>query len=286
MPEGQDDVGCGLKPLSESRGMMSSPSKGDRRALIAGLISFLIEAGLQMSGITNLPLAISLWGLAGALFFWYFLGSRIKKTLPFVRANLIPLMLGAMGLAGVILIGAAIVGTLAYYGRPTNASASSPMTTITQSIDSPRKPDSTAIQWNQILGTSRAVDLVFALFLDGTGAASKSIKLKDAFLESAITGETIQMKFSASTNPLDETFPISEANPIPREAFIRLVAQMNPADANKGIPNKEFLDRWGKIWFNAIYEEGRPDRILFDMSGYFPGLVGPRVTRRSDTKDH
>jgi hypothetical protein len=133
---------------------------------------------------------------------------------------------------------------------------------------------------------SRAVDLVFALFLDGKGPDSKSIKLKDAFLESGITGEVIKMKVG-STNPLDDTFPILEASLIPPNGFIRLVAVMNPLASNQGLPNKEFLDHWRKVWFNAIYEEEKPDRILFDekvMGSYFPELSGPHVTRRPDAK--
>jgi hypothetical protein len=70
---------------------------------------------------------------------------------------------------------------------------------------SPLPNDTDTIQWNKIFGTSRAVDLVFALFLDGKGPASKSVKLKDAYLESGITGEVIKMKVG-STNPLDDVF--------------------------------------------------------------------------------
>jgi hypothetical protein len=151
-------------------------------------------------------------------------------------------------------------------------------------------PDETAktIQWNQIFGTTRAIDRVFALFLDGHGPASKSVKLRRAYLESAKTGEVIEMKVSGET-PMDETFPVSEANPVPPKGFIRLVATMNPADTptgtQNGLLNRDFLDRWGNIWFNATYEDGTPpDRISFDMAGYFPEISGPHATRRSDAK--
>lgn len=125
-----------------------------------------------------------------------------------------------------------------------------------------------------------------ALFLDGKGPDSKSITLKDAFLESGITGEGIKMKVG-STNLLDDAFPISEANPIPPNGFIRLVAVMNPFAPKEGLSNKEFLEHWRTVWFNAIYEGEKPDRILFDekvMGSYFPELSGPHVTRRSDVK--
>jgi hypothetical protein len=51
-----------------------------------------------------------------------------------------------------------------------------------------------------------------------------------------------------------------------------------------GLPDKEFYDRWGEIWFNAVYQEGKPDRILIDMAGYFPWLSGPHATRKNDGK--
>jgi hypothetical protein len=145
----------------------------------------------------------------------------------------------------------------------------------------------TVVQWNKIFGTSRSVDLVFALFLDGRGPDSKSVKLNNAFLQSGITGEIITMKVG-SENPTVDTFPISEANPIPRKGFIRLVATMNPLNPNQGLPNKKFLDNWRQVWFHAFYEDGSHDDILFDetiMESYFPELSGPHVTRMSSASD-
>lgn len=145
-------------------------------------------------------------------------------------------------------------------------------------------PRSTTVQWKDIFGTSRAVDLVFALFLDGRGPASKSVKLKDAYLQSGITGQIIKMQIGG-TNPLAATFPISEANPIPPNGFIRLVAVMNAATPFQGIANKDFYDVWKKTWFHAIYEDDNPDDIPFDekvMGSYFPEISGPHVTRKSD----
>jgi hypothetical protein len=53
---------------------------------------------------------------------------------------------------------------------------------MTPGIGTPPDPNSDVVHWNEIFGTTRSVDLVFALFLDGTGPASKPIKLKEAFL--------------------------------------------------------------------------------------------------------
>ena len=144
----------------------------------------------------------------------------------------------------------------------------------------------TIIQWGQTFGTTRSVDLVFALFLDGKGPASKSVKLKDAYLQSGITGEIIKMKVG-STNPLEDLFSVSDANPVPPNGFIRLVAVINPSAPNQGIPNKKFFDDWKQTWFHAIYDDNKSDDILFDekvMDSYFPELSGPHVTRRLDAE--
>lgn len=146
----------------------------------------------------------------------------------------------------------------------------------------PWPANSTAMHWNEVLGTQRSVDRMYSLFLDGKGPASKSTKLNRAFLESAMTGEVIEMGIAEQR--LDEPYPISEANPIPPNGFIRLVAVLNPSPPDKGIPNDEFFRKWGKLWFNAIYEQGQPDRLAFDLTGYFPEVAGPHVTRKTDAE--
>jgi hypothetical protein len=153
----------------------------------------------------------------------------------------------------------------------------------TPGIGSPPSPDQTDMKWNEIFGTTRGGGSMINLFLDGNGPPTKSIKLADAFLESAITGEVIKMKMGTS-NMYDDPYPISEANPIPPKGFVRLVATVNEAAPAAGLPDKEFYERWGKIWFNAVYQEGKPDRIFFDMAGYFPWLSGPHATRKTDVK--
>jgi len=42
-----------------------------RLAVIGAAILFLIEVGLQVSGVTSLPLAITVWGVAGILFLYW-----------------------------------------------------------------------------------------------------------------------------------------------------------------------------------------------------------------------
>jgi hypothetical protein len=167
---------------------------------------------------------------------------------------------------------------------PSTAADNQQQRTFTAGIGTPPTPHHETIHWNEIFGTTRAVDLVFSLFLDGTGPDDRPVRLKDAYLESASHGDVIHMQIVGTDNPLDEPFLISEANPLPPRGFIRLIAQMNPRAPREGLPNREFLERWRQVWFNAVYEDGKVDRLSFDTSGYFPGLAGPHVTRRDDVK--
>jgi hypothetical protein len=77
-----------------------------------------------------------------------------------------------------------------------------------------------------------------------------------------------------------DTFSISEANPLPPSGFIRLIAVMNAAIPYQGVPDKELVERWRTIWFNTVYENEKPDRILFNMEQYFPHIAGPYATRK------
>jgi hypothetical protein len=87
-------------------------------AFIGGAILFLIESGLQVSGLTNLPLAITLWGLA-ALLFLYWVGHsandwRAKRGKP--RLKLEPSHLITLG---IIIAAAGLVWNQFWFVRDT-----------------------------------------------------------------------------------------------------------------------------------------------------------------------
>jgi hypothetical protein len=194
------------------------------------------------------------------------------------RSGVEPLHLIWGGTIGAGLCTAIVIGGLIwqlYSAQPVRTSQ-----VFTPGIGTPLLPHRDTIQWHEILGTSRSVDLVSALFLDGTGPEDRAVKLKDAFIESASGGHTIPMQVVSTDNPLEQPFPISEANPVPPNGFIRLIARLNPRAPNEGVPNKEFLERWRALWVNVIYDDDKKDRISFGTSGYFPGLAGPHVTRK------
>ena len=52
----------------------------NRAAFIGGAVLFCLEAGLQVSGITSLPLAIGLWGIAALLLLYWL--SHFKWAAP------------------------------------------------------------------------------------------------------------------------------------------------------------------------------------------------------------
>ena len=136
------------------------------------------------------------------------------------------------------------------------------------------------IQWNEV-GTSRSIDFtVFALLLDGTGPADHSVKLKDAYVESASEGDQIHMQVATTDNPLEQPVSNLRSQPNSANGFIRLIAKFS----EKGVPNKQFLEKWRNIKFTAIYDDGKTDQMDFDTGGYFPGLSGPHVTRDTNAK--
>lgn len=65
------------------------------KALILTVIFFLLSTGLEVSGYTNLPLAIVLWGVAGVCLIWWLW--RFLPENPFQRKFMGPLALIVLG---------------------------------------------------------------------------------------------------------------------------------------------------------------------------------------------
>jgi hypothetical protein len=250
-------------------------SRGSRVPIMVGwLANFFANTATQIMGVSKIG-ALIVAVLAALLGGVYWHKQRFKEGKRGVEPSYL-IWIGAIG--PVISIAVMLAGVVwqQYGGLPTQLTQK----TLTPGIGTAPLPHRETIQWNEIFGTTRAVDVMVALFLDGTRPEDKSIRLQDAFIESASHGDVIHMQVVGTDNPLDEPFPIAEANPVPPNGFIRLIAQMNPRATREGVPNKEFLERWRNIWFNVVYEDGKKDRISFDTSRYFPGLAGPHVTRK------
>lgn len=73
------------------------------QALIIAIVAFLFGTGLEMSGYTNLPLAISLWTVAGMLFLWWLWHSLPEN--PFQRKFMGPLALIVIGVICFVIAG-------------------------------------------------------------------------------------------------------------------------------------------------------------------------------------
>jgi hypothetical protein len=148
-------------------------------------------------------------------------------------------------------------------------------------LPSAEAPPATTIEWKRSFGMMRAGNSTIALLLEGTSPQTKSLTLRDAFLESGLTGEVIKMMVAPNTPNLPhDAYPISEANPLPPKGFIRLIAVMGP-DFHRGLADTDLIARWRTIWFNAIYENEKSDRISFDMEPFFPEIAGPHATKKN-----
>jgi hypothetical protein len=66
-----------------------------------------------------------------------------------------------------------------HYGAalPSTAPDNQQQRTFTAGIGTPPTPRHETIHWNEIFGTARAVDLVFSLFLDGTGPDDATVSI-------------------------------------------------------------------------------------------------------------
>jgi hypothetical protein len=118
---------------------------------------------------------------------------------------------------------------------------------------------------------------VFSMTFPGWNASQKEVQLKSASIRSAIDGTELPLEIVAG----NEIVPINSINLIPPGAPIKLVAKFN---LPTGLPAKEFLGTWSK--FNLVVADDTADyRVPFNEGNiqvFFPGLVGPHVTKKSD----
>jgi hypothetical protein len=134
-----------------------------------------------------------------------------------------PLIFGGLGLA---FIGLSLAAVGAIWQMRTQAStqiAQDKRSIVTLGIGSPPSPDQIGMKWNEIFGTTRGGGSMISLFLDGNGGPSKSIKLTDAFLESAITGEVIKMKMGTSSPQCPSSIASVSAYEMPARTRIMAV---------------------------------------------------------------
>ena len=122
---------------------------------------------------------------------------------------------------------------------------------------------------------------VHALHFKGANTSEKEVRLRSAELRSANKGTVLPLEVVAANDEgKNEIAPIDEVQLVPPGAPIELVAIFNPP---AGLTAADFLATWSK--FNlVVVDEDREYRVPFNeahLAVFFPGLVGPRVTKKT-----
>jgi hypothetical protein len=154
------------------------------------------------------------------------------------------------------------------------------------SIPPPPPPDTTdshgLIQWEPRLSWAQSADASGTIFLALTFSGHnrfKAVQLKNAYIQSGITGERRSLLIDAG---YDGRFSPSESNPIPADAPINLVAPFSPP-----LRIRDFIDKWRKIDFVAEYDDTNftmkigEDQIFGMLRGFPDSGLGPRATKKS-----
>jgi hypothetical protein len=122
---------------------------------------------------------------------------------------------------------------------------------------------------------------VASLQFMGINSSKKEVKLKDAYIVSANAGEKIQLEIAAG----NELVPLDEIGFIPPNARVTLFAKFGPPapEAGKvlGLDAKEFLETWSSFTL-VVVDDTQEYRLPFpeqSLIPFFPGMLGPRVTR-------
>jgi len=124
---------------------------------------------------------------------------------------------------------------------------------------------------------------VFSLKFRGVNVSQKEVQLKDASIISAVNGTKIPLEIIAQ----GELVPLNQVELIPPGAPVELIAKFGPPDPNApgkilGLEPKVFLETWRQFSLN-IQDDSKSYRLSFnegDLAPFFPGMVGPHVTKK------
>jgi hypothetical protein len=128
---------------------------------------------------------------------------------------------------------------------------------------------------------------VFTLQFRGINDSKKPVQLKDAYILSP-DGKTQKPLEIVVAN---EIAPLEHVGPIPPQAQISLVAKFGPPAPEPGkilgIDAKEFLASWSSFTL-VVVDNFREYRVPFTeqyLMPFFPGMLGPQVTKKADTNE-
>jgi hypothetical protein len=125
--------------------------------------------------------------------------------------------------------------------------------------------------------------------VSGINESDKEVALEKAQIISGITGKALDLKVEImGLGGRVSGLSITEINPVPPKAEIRLAAQFS----KDGISEKKFLDEWGKLFLSITYG-GKEQRYQFNESVIHDLLnqwgtrqmdqtARPRITPRAD----
>jgi hypothetical protein len=250
---------------------------------------WLVALAAQISGFTSVAIALGLIGLAA-----FFL---IAPTSHHVRAWHRRRVIAAGGQKVLslpqifLLIG--LVGTWLFVTVGLSAAAWMIWTGQGSAVGSPStggNTDEGPMQWFRNLtlegGPLRGGGLnVFSLKFRGVNISQKEVELKSASIISAINGTKLPLEIIAQ----NEIVSLDQVELIPPGAPVDLIAKFGPPDPNApgkilGLEPKTFLETWRQFSLN-VQDDSKSYRISFnegDLAPFFPGMVGPHVTRKSN----
>jgi hypothetical protein len=128
----------------------------------------------------------------------------------------------------------------------------------------------------EMYGGPLANSNIASLSFSGVNSSQREVQLKSAVLRSAIDGSEIVLKIVAQ----DKLVGIDEINLIPSGAPIKLTAVM---PKQGGFTADEFIASWSRFNF-IVTDDTREYRLPFNeatIAVFFPGRVGPRVTKKN-----
>ncbi len=152
-------------------------------------------------------------------------------------------------------------------------------------------PDDGPMQWFRNLtmeGGPLSGRNVFSLKFRGANTSQKEVELKSASIISAVNGTKLPLEIIAQ----DEIVPVDEVELIPPGAPVDLIAKFGPPDPKApgkilGLEPKVFLETWRQFSLN-VQDDYKSYRIPFNegnLAAFFPGMVGPHVTKKATRGD-
>lgn len=253
--------------------------------LIAAVPGF-IDRGLALSDYHSVALSVICWSVAAlilvgatinAIHEWH--QSKLAEGRPGVQSSyfLLAALTGAWLSLGLAL-GVTAWMVFGKQGFIANAGE------VSASDDGPMK-------WFRNLemeGGPRLSQNVFALTFQGFNSSQSEVELKKASIISAVNGSQIPLEIVAE----GEIISLNEAELIPPGAPVQLVAKFGPPDPNlpnkiMGIEPKKFIETWRQFSLN-IQDSSKSYRSSFnenDLAPFFPGMVGPHVSKKVAATD-